>query len=1310
MEPTASPDFIRDELLHEIFESTVDRQPGSIAIVCGDLKLRYRDVEERANRLAQALRARGVGREDRVAILLPRGEDVYIAILAVLKSGAAYVPLDPEIPSERARFILQDCDAKCLITRSDLVGRLGSFKSLLYMDLDESTIGLFPPIRLTREHTGLSRNNLCYLIYTSGTTGQPKGVQIEHRNVTNLVRAESELYGIRSNDRIFQFASVSFDASVEEIWMAFFHGATLVVGTTEIMRSGLEFAGILAGLNVTVLSCVPTFISMLDQDIPTLRLLIFGGEICPAELAARWQKPGRKIFNTYGPTEATVIATATVLESDRPVTIGRPISNYNVYLMDERGELATPGASGEICIGGEGVARGYNNRPELTREKFIVTSTLNGGPVRVYRSGDMACWNADGELEYLGRLDGQVKIRGFRVELSEIEAVLVQYPGILAAAASVHAATQRIAAYVVLRPDVELDRAAVRAAVAKRLPTYMVPAFLDILPALPVTSSGKIDRKALPEPASPLGENRAFVAPRTDAEWAVFEIWRSVLKQNEISITDNFFLDLEGHSLLAALAVSKLRTHPGFERISVADLYAHPTIESLASLARKSSEAQTAASSPSFHHVSSLTYVCCMMGQALGVLVLAGVYAWQWLGPFLTYGYMIVADATLPRALLWALFVYVVMTPLVLALSIVVKWILLGRIRPGQYPLWGWYYWRFWFVRSIVRAAPLQYLSGTPFINIYYRLMGARIGHEVFIGSHGLSTFDVVSIDDGSSIGTDTNIDGASVGGGFLKIASVTIGRHCFVGNRSSIGSDAVLEDRAALDDLSMLPDGAHILSDELWRGSPASKVGRLEPEERRRPWNLISSVKQLLGIFLFPLVILLGIFPGLMVITRLGHADEGYTFLFGAPFVAISFVVLLCLEVWVLKWLLLGRIRAGRYPIGGSFCNRLWFYDKLMDLSLEVIGTFYTTLYLRPWLSALGARIGPRSEISTIRLTHPDLLTTGPECFLADDVMVGIPRVRSGWITISRTRLGDRVFVGNSAVLPADVVTGNNVLIGVLSIAPETTTAPVPDGTSWFGSPPIHLPSRQKQIRFAENETYRPPRRMVALRLIIEFFRIILPSTIFVVLASLMINVTDIMQDHVGLGVWLLILPALYVVAGLISIFLTLFFKRVLVGRYHEDQKPLWSVFVWRTELVTGVYENLCVLFFMDLLKGTPFIVWVLRMFGAKIGKRCYVDTTQFTEFDLIDIGDDVSLNDEASLQTHLFEDRVMKMGPVSIGDRCSVGAMTTVLYDTRIGEDVSLGELSLLMKGESLPAGTKWSGIPAQSQRSQSAPGDLR
>jgi len=1291
--------LLRDELLHELFETTADRRPGRTAVQCGESSLTYRELDEASNRLARALRARGVGREDRVGLLLPRSEQVYLSMLGILKAGAAYVPIDPETPLERIRFILKDSGAKCLITRSGLAGALAESLPLICLDVDAPLLASQSADRMARTETKAMPENLCYVIYTSGTTGQPKGVQIEHRQAAHLVRAESQLYGIEPQDRVFQLASPAFDASVEEIWMAFFHGATLVAGTAEMIHSGPEFSTLLERLGVTVLSCVPTFLSMLERDISTLRVLILGGEVCPAELADRWQRSGRTIWNTYGPTETTVIATAARLVAGHPVTIGRPIANYGVFLLDEGGRPVPDGADGEICISGPGVSRGYLNRPELQKTKFIETEALTGRALRLYRTGDQARLTPEGDLEYRGRLDDQVKVRGFRVELSEIETALTQVPEVIAAAAAVHQPTQQIAAYVVIRPGYRIDRARIRQMMIKRLPAYMVPAFLDELPALPVTTSGKIDRPKLPEPQMPMAqERRARVEPTTEAERTVLEVWQAVLHRESISLRDNFFLDLGGHSLLAAAAVSKLRQRPGFERLSVGDLYACPTAGALARLAGEPQETPLERMEPPFSSVSNFAYRTCAAGQALGVLLVSGLYAWQWLGAYLTYGYLVVADWPVHRALWAAFWVLCGITPATLIFSILLKWLLLGRIRAGRYPLWGWFYWRFWFVRSVVRASPVHYLDGTPFLNLYYRLMGARIGRDVFIGTYSLSTFDLLTVGEGSSIGLNTSVDGASVEGGVLTLAPVTIGRRSWIGNRCALGADTVLEEGSGLDDLSMLPDGSRVPSGELWRGSPAAPAGALPEQTPRASWNAASWFLQAAGIFLFPLIIVAAVLPGLMAITHLGHLSEGYSFLLSAPLVAVSFVVFLCVELWFFKRLVIGRLAPGCYPVGGFFYARKWFFDQLMTMSTDVTEALYETLYAAPWLRALGARIGERCEIAAIDLVHPDLLEMDAECMIADLALIGGSRVRSGWLTIGPVRMGRRVFIGNSAVVPAGAVLEDNVLIGLMSLPPPSDSGPVPKNTSWFGSPPMALPMRYHSDQFSESQTYRPPKRLVALRLFIELFRIFLPPTIFVALASLIVDTTDILQDYIRLREWLLTLPFLYVAAGVAGILITVLIKWMVVGRYREGERPLWSSFVWRNDLVNGVYSNFCEHFFLGMLRGTPFISWALRAFGMKIGRRCYIDTTWYTEFDLIEIGDDVTLNESANIQTHLFEDRVIKMGPVRLGDRCSVGAMATVLYGARMEDGSSLEDLSLLMKGETLSAGTRWRGIPAR------------
>jgi non-ribosomal peptide synthetase-like protein len=1298
--PLYDADLDRDELLHELFEETVQHYPGKTAVESGSVKLTYRELDCRANQLAHYLRDIGVGREDRVALLLPKTEFVYVAMLGVLKAGAAYVPLDPAYPTDRVGFIVQDCAAKVCITEAALLEALGGEigdTPVFLADRDGPGLTGQPDTPLGREQTGLDRQCLCYVIYTSGTTGRPKGCLIEHRNICNLVRSEAKVYGITGEDRVFQCASTAFDASLEEIWMAFRHGATLVAGTKEIMRTGPMLGQALSQRGVTVLSCVPTLLSMIEGDIDTMRILIVGGEACPKDLAARWHRPTRTIFNSYGPTEATVAATYGVLVPNRPVTIGQALPNYRCYILDDKLDPVPPGAEGELYIGGSGVARGYLNRDDLTRERFITTERVTGEPERLYRTGDLARFTEDGDIDYLGRADDQVKVRGYRIELSEIEAVLMQCPGVQCAAVTMWRETGQLAAYVVARQGASMSLGFMRETVAKRLPPYMMPATLDVIAALPLLTSGKVNRKALPAPVEPFEDrDRPVTAPRNQVERDVAGVWEEVFKRKGISVTDDFFLDLGGHSLFAAVMVSKLRHVSGFAGISVGDVYQHPTIESLATLGVQGAAASKPAPAQVFREIPPARHFACACAQLLAVVVLAGLYAWQWLGPFFTSAYLVLDHWALGPSLLAGLLVYAVSYPLLLAVVVLAKWLILGRIKPGKHPLWGWYYFRFWFVRQLSRAVAIKYLAGSPLICLYYRLLGAKVGRDVFIGTAGLMTFDLLTVGDGASIGYDSSVDGSWVEDGQLHLASVTIGANCFVGNRSVLGPNTVMRDNSGLADLSMLPEGGVIPSGSLYGGTPAAPVGTFEDVPAPRTWSFGYGLCFVLGVFLFPLLVEGAIFPGLMFMEVLDNIDPYYWWLLYAPVVGISFILLICLEIALFKWVFLPRMKEGRYPLRGWFYWRKWFFTQLMQVSLEILGTLYSTLYLKPWFFVLGARLGKGSEISTVRHVNPEFLVAGAACFLADDVMIGAPGVRGGAISIGYVHVGDKTFVGNSALVPGGMVLGDGALIGCLSTTPAAN--PVPTGTSWFGSPAIHLPRRQEAERFSEAQTYAPPRRLVLLRCAIEFFRVTLPLTLFVVLATMIMNVVDMYQDWLPLWMQIASLPFLYLGSGVAALLLVAGLKWVVVGRYRESNHPLWCGFVWRTELVTGVYENFGTLFMLDLLRGTPFIRWPLRLLGMRVGPRCYLDSTWFTEFDLVEIGEEAALNEDANLQTHLFEDRVMKVGRVVIGKRCTVGMKATVLYDTCLEDNVSLGDLSLLMKGETLPRETKWQGAPAR------------
>ncbi len=1290
-----------NELLHQLFEQSADRFPDNVAIENTGIKFTYAEVERRANQLAHYLVGIGVGPDQKVGIMLPRTAFVYIAMLGVLKAGGAYIPIDPEIPGERVDFIMKDSGALLLISSGDILERIGcrlEKQKIFNIDTHKPLLDKQPHTRVTCPD--VTPSNLCYIIYTSGTTGKPKGVLMEHRNVVTYVLSAQKIYPITQSDRALQGFSVSFDASVEEIWVPFSVGATIVVGTFDTMRSGDRFAGILTKLNITFLSCAPTLLSMVDEDVPSLRMLIFGGEVCPPDLAYRWCRDDRIVYNTYGPTETAVIATYKVLQPLQPVTIGQPMPQYTVMIFDEKQNQVKDGQEGEIYIGGECVGRGYLNQEELTAKKFIEIENLNGNPLRFYKTGDRAKYSENGDIVYVGRADTQVKVRGFRVELSEIEALILKCSGVKAVAVALNKSTQQLAAYVVVRDKETINREQIAGLLRSTLPYYMIPSTLDEVDLLPVTMGFKIDRSKLPHPITPLvSSGKKKHEPTSPIEKALIQVLQKHFNRTDISMEDNFFDDLGGHSLFAALVVSDLRKLPLFENMSVMDVYKYPVLKDLAKDVETKLNAQSKQKKEcrDFYKPSSLSYYSCWFFQSVSLIFLAFLFGIEWLGPFFVYSYYYQADYGLVDSLLIMLLTYFLLMPSLSVLAIIIKWLVIGRIKPGKYKLWSFYYFRFWFVDKVMAISPVSYFAGTPIINILYRLLGAKIGKNTYMNVHTVSAFDLLTVGDNVSICTDAHMKGFVIKDGYLHIGSIEIEDDCFIGTRCCLSENTKMEQNSSLEDLTLIPAGATIPANENWQGSPAGKIGVNQKTQSIKVWKDSHFILYLIGVFTFPLITMLAYFPGMMLIAHLDYSRNDYQFLALTFVVAISFVLLLCLIIVLLKWLMLGNIKEGKYPIASLFYFKKWFFDQLMTLSLQVIGTLYTTLYLRFWFKLLGVKIGKRSEISTVEFISPDLLVAGDECFLADSVSIGASHVRNGYISIAKTYIGNKTFVGNSAVVSPGTSLGNDVLVGVLSkMQPENI--PTPDGTSWFGSPAVFLPKRHINRDFPISLTYKPTPKLFALRYFIEFFRVTLPATLFITLAAMITNITSYLQVDFDLLALLLIFPMLYIGASIVGFIVLALFKWIIIGRYRPSNKPLWSGFVWRSELVTGLYENFGVLFFISVLTGTPFIKLPLWLLGCKIGKRTCIYTTQITEFDLVKVGDHSALNDNCTLQTHLFEDRVMKMSYVDIGKECSVGGMSVVLYDSKMSDGSKLDNLSVLMKGETLPERATFMGAPAK------------
>ncbi|MEG3890353.1 amino acid adenylation domain-containing protein [Microcoleus sp. Z1_A1] len=600
--------YPQDKCIHQLFEEAVSRSPDAVAVVFEGEELSYRELNARANQLARHLRSLGVEPEVLVGICVERSPLMVIGLLGVLKAGGAYVPLDPNYPKERLAFMLEDSSVQVLLAQEKLLEKLPPHSArVVCLDSGWEEIAFYSS---ENPRSGVKPENLAYVIYTSGSTGKPKGVLIEHRSLVNYTTAAIAEYGIEKRDRVLQFASISFDASAEEMYPCLTSGATLVLRTDSMLDSAGVFWEKCRTWKLTVLS-LPTaywheLTALLSQETlvlaPSLRLTIIGGEKALPERLKTWiERVGQQVrlVNTYGPTEATVVATICELSAAdatlRELPIGRPIGNVQTYILDCNGQPVPTGIPGELHVGGAGLARGYLNRPELTAEKFIPSPFSNEPGSRLYKTGDLTRYRPDGNIEYVSRIDNQVKIRGFRIELAEIEAALSQHPAVLESAVLVWFeanARKRLVAYLVPdarlgagtgAPPLQLSSSELRQFLQERLPEYMVPSAFVLLESLPLTNNGKVDRKALPAPDRDRPElEEAFATPSTAIEKILAEIWAQVLGLEQVGIDDNFF-ELGGDSILSIQVISQAN-RAGL-RLTPKQLFQHQTIAQLAAVA-----------------------------------------------------------------------------------------------------------------------------------------------------------------------------------------------------------------------------------------------------------------------------------------------------------------------------------------------------------------------------------------------------------------------------------------------------------------------------------------------------------------------------------------------------------------------------------------------------------------------------------------------------------------------------------------------------------------------------------------------------
>lgn len=1312
-------------LLPEMFRATVARHPGQIAIDIPPGRnrparqtLTYAELDALADAIAARLGPLLNGAEAIVGLLVPRTSPLlFAAQLGVLRAGGAYTCLDPGFPDERMREIIGDAAPAAILADAAGLARLAA------LDLPDGLVHdiaalAAPASGAAAAFPNPAADRLAYVIYTSGTTGKPKGVMIEHGQIANLVHSDIAEFGLTPADRVVQGSSAAYDSSIEETWLAFAAGACLLVMDDATARLGPDLVGWLRDEGATVLCPPPTLLRATgctdpEQALPALRLLYVGGEALPRDIADLWGS-GRRLVNGYGPTECAVTCVRGDIVPGGPITIGRAVPGMRAHVLDAAlGELPA-GVQGELCMAGAGLARGYRNAPELTAEKFVDHPRLG----RLYRTGDLAECTADGTILYHGRIDAQVKLRGYRIELGEIEARLAALPGVRAAACALQGegGAAELAAFIVPEDPAQVPAVEdLRSALAATLPPYMVPHRIGVLAELPTSVSGKLDRRALPllEGGADGARPRDVIAPETAMEALLATGYAAILRREAVSVTDDFFVDLGGDSLSAAMLVTLLRDDPATAWVTVSDLYEARTPRALALLAPPDSEGASATPVAQLLREGTARPLLAMLVQPLWLAAEVAVAGWAaWVAAFrllpLLWGSMGLLPFLLLAPLL-ALVATAAYVPLSILVAVMVKRALIGRYRAIRTPVWSGYFLRHWIVQQTARLVPWPLLQGTQLQQVALRALGARIGRRVHIHRDvelARGGWDLITIGDDVSLGQGAQIGVTELDRGDLVIGPVTLEAGATLQVRAGLSHHCRIGAGAELTALSVLNPGQAVPAGELWDGVPARCIGpaplpETAPARGRRlsplAWDalafageaaigaIVALPAQALG---FVACALVGLgydevwrwFYHPDVTSRAGLVMIGWTVL-GLPLTLVWTAVVMRL---------MGRVEPGPVDRWSVAFLRVWLKSGLLSVSGEWLTG---TMFWRGWLRLAGMKLGRDCEISTILDVVPELIAIGEGTFFADGIYLGGAWVRQGRATLAPVTLGRNTFLGNHAVIPPGVTLPPDILIGIATVADPATIA---QGQSRFGHPSFDLP-RREVVEVDRSLTHNPGPLRYWNRVFWEALRFALPVLPLLLSAQwyAWLAAADETRDPLGFALVTVPLATLAPLVMLCGAVLVL--KWALIGRVRPGQHALWSCWCSRWDFVYVAWARYATAI-LRRLDGTFLLPVYLRAMGLKIGRRAVLGPlfAQVVDPDMIEVGDGATVS--AMFQAHTFEDRVLKVDKVRIGAGATLAHGVVPLYGAVIGERAHVGAHSVVMKQERLLPEVAYQGVPSR------------
>ncbi|ROQ39504.1 non-ribosomal peptide synthetase-like protein [Frondihabitans sp. PhB188] len=1286
-----------ERTLVDVLRQTVAAFPEASALEDDQGALSYRELAVQVGAAASALTAAGVARGDRVGVRMHSGDRfLYLAILAVLTAGAAYVPVDADDPEERAALVFGEAGIV------GVVGAGGVFDPRGGTTRAASIFAGPAPHRSRAEAlpaTAPLPADDAWIIFTSGSTGTPKGVSASHRSAAAFADAEARMFlnapgvdPLGPGDRVLAGLSVAFDASCEEMWLAWRSGACLVPAPRSLVRTGADLGPWLVLHGITAVSTVPTLAGLWPAEaLESVRLLIFGGEALPPDIVDRVAGEGREVWNTYGPTEATVVTTGALVVPGETVRIGLPLDGWDAAVVDADGRPVAEGEVGELIIGGVGLARYLD--PAKDAEKYAPHEGL--GWERAYRSGDLVRFEREG-LVFQGRADDQVKVGGRRIELGEIEAALLALPGVGGAAAAVRrtdAGNQLLVGYLAVADAQAFDRGSALERLREGLPAALVPLLALVEGDLPTKTSGKIDRDALPWPLPATSIDGADAGLGSD-ELILAADWQAVLGL-PIDDRDANFFDLGGGSLAAAQLVARIRERdPEF---TVAEIYSHPRFGAMADALAVRGGGQAARDD--YHRSEPTPLRMQWLQTLLGIPlhILSGV---RWLTYALTASTLLHwADSDAFRALPsvgWltlVILIVVFVSPIGrMAISVVAARLLLTGVEAGDYRRGGGVHLRLWLAEQVAHQIGAVGLAGAPWVSYYARALGARIAPGVDL--HALPPVTgMLRVGRGASIEPEVDLSGYWIDGDVVRIGAIRIGAGSTVGMRSTllpgtrIGKNSSVAPGSAV--FGRVPSGQE------WAGSPAARVGKNRtwwPADRPaapKRWLLAYGLSSVV-LALLPVAALAG-GGAVLALGVAGSGSLGEVFARAlallVPATLLAGFTAAVLVVAFVRLLALG-VAEGTFPVRSRAGWQVWSTERLLDLARTFLFPLYSSLFTPVWLRLLGAEVGRDVEASTVLLL-PSMTTIRDGAFLADDTLVASYELGGGYLRIARAEIGQRAFLGNSGMTGPGHTVPRDGLVAVLSSAPKKSKA----GSSWLGSPAVRL--RRTVAATDEARTFRPPAGIRAARILWELGRFV-PVVVSCLLGLTLLFALIALVDAVGLGWTIALSGAVMLAAGAVAALTATAAKWALVGRIRATEKPLWSSFVWRSE-VADVFVELCAApWFAQPAAGTPALVWWLRSLGASIGRGVWTDSYWLPEADLVRLGDGSTVNRGCVVQTHLFHDRIMSMDTVTLDPGSTLGPHSVVLPAARLGAHATVGPASLVMRGEGVPTGSRWSGNP--------------